>query len=424
MLRVCVMDFGKGKNSTYLWWSSPIVIAITLISMLHSLKLSMAKNVDRLFVGLRLETLSSLVQKLFMITTEKIIQIKKRIQVVRDRKKSYTDRRRKPLEFEVGDKVMLKVSPWKRVIRFGKRGKLNPCYIGPFKIITKKCFVDEPLTIPLDEIQIDDKLNFIEEPVENMDREVKRLKQCHIPIMKYNTSITKTKVARYEIVGIECMVPMLWTTTKVGYDKDVEKGIKHWGERLKLWYRSQMNKFSKHNVYSTKKILSVVILKEGDFVDLHMNDIEDMLLLAVQHKLFQLDGGDIVDLIVALLMFTRSLIIKRQVEDLQLCADELYKFLDGTLKTVRDELHHRILAFRLGYKKEMFRRKWTAIEKRRSELIVELIDKHIREWRIIRNLKRLAESNGTVLSTNWKEVGPKMVEGTPPDGMEMKIWEY
>ncbi|GKB21486.1 hypothetical protein Tco_0855409 [Tanacetum coccineum] len=144
-------------------------------------------------------------------TTKKIIQIKKRIQATRDRHKSYADRRCKPLEFEVGDKVMLKVSPWKGVICFKKRGKLNPRYIRPFKILAKvgmltyrlelpeqlsrvhstfhvsnlkKCFVDEPLAIPLDEIQIDDKLNFIEEPVEIMDREVKRLKQSRIPIVK------------------------------------------------------------------------------------------------------------------------------------------------------------------------------------------------------------------------------------------------
>ncbi|GKC64351.1 putative reverse transcriptase domain-containing protein [Tanacetum coccineum] len=101
---------------------------------------------------------------------------------------------------EVGDMVMLKVSQWKAVIRFGKRGKLNPRYIGPFKVLAKvgtvayrlelpdqlsrvhstfhvynlkKCYANEPLAISLDEIQIDDKLNFIEEPVEIMDREVK-----------------------------------------------------------------------------------------------------------------------------------------------------------------------------------------------------------------------------------------------------------
>nr|GEW24573.1 hypothetical protein [Tanacetum cinerariifolium] len=153
-----------------------------------------------------------------------------------------------------------------------------------------------------------------------------------------------------------------------------------------------------------RAVRQVYKFKEGDFVDLHL--IEDMLLLAVQHKLFQLDGSDIIDLIVALRMFTRSLIIKRQVKDLQLGvdrviyedlnkkkkvmrADELYKFSDGTLKTVRGELHHRILNFRLGYNEEMSRRKWTAINKRRPELMVELIDKPMRERRIIRNLERL-----------------------------------
>ncbi|GKD95912.1 hypothetical protein Tco_1379809, partial [Tanacetum coccineum] len=111
----------------------------------------------------------------------------------------------------VGDKVMLKVSPWKGVIRFGKRGKLNPRYIGPFKIIAKvgpvayrlellqelssvhntfhisnfkKCLSDESLVIPLDEIQVDDKLHFIKEPMEIMDREIKQLKRSRIPIIK------------------------------------------------------------------------------------------------------------------------------------------------------------------------------------------------------------------------------------------------
>ncbi|GJY67385.1 putative reverse transcriptase domain-containing protein [Tanacetum coccineum] len=115
---------------------------------------------------------------------EKIIQIKHRLQALRDRQRSCADKRRKPLEFQVGDKVMLKVSPWKGVIRFGKWGKLNPRYIRPFKILAKKCLSDEPLAILLDEIHVDDKLNFIEEPVEIMDREVKRLKKSRIPIVK------------------------------------------------------------------------------------------------------------------------------------------------------------------------------------------------------------------------------------------------
>ncbi|GJW00955.1 hypothetical protein Tco_1556206 [Tanacetum coccineum] len=124
--------------------------------------------------------------------------------------------------------------------------------------------------------------------------------------------------------------------------------------------------------------------KEGDFVDLHLNDIEDMLLLVVQHNLFHLTNSDIVDFIVALRMFTRSLTFPKIkfkelytlshkpprviYEDLvkQKCvmrADELYKFSDGTLKKVWDELHHIVLDFDLGYNKEMLRRKWTAIDK-------------------------------------------------------------
>ncbi|GKC51654.1 putative reverse transcriptase domain-containing protein, partial [Tanacetum coccineum] len=112
-------------------------------------------------------------------TTKNIIQFKKRIQAARDRQKSYADKRCKPLEFQVRDKVMLNVSPWKGVIRFGKQGKLNPRYIGPFKVLAKvgtvayrlelpnklsrvhstfhvsnlkKCFSDKPLAIPLDEL--------------------------------------------------------------------------------------------------------------------------------------------------------------------------------------------------------------------------------------------------------------------------------
>ncbi|GKC93881.1 hypothetical protein Tco_1159323 [Tanacetum coccineum] len=196
------------------------------------------------------------------------------------------------------------------------------------------------------------------------------------PEKRYTTSITKTKAARYEIVGIEDMVPTIWSATNVGVKVKKLHGYGHLEEIVVRRADRQLYKF-----------------KEGDFIDLHLNDIEDMLLLDFQHKLFQLDGSDIVDFIVALCMLTRSLIIKIRVEDLPLGvesyqkklnitkpqktfpgiefkelytptfdppgviyevlnkqkrvmrANELYKFLDETLKTVLDELHHRILDF-------------------------------------------------------------------------------
>nr|GFB83169.1 putative reverse transcriptase domain-containing protein [Tanacetum cinerariifolium] len=124
------------------------------------------------------------------------------MQAAHNRQKSYADLKRKLMEFQVGDKVMFKVLPWKGVVRFGKRGKLNPRYVGPFKVLErirdvaykldlpeelirvhntfhmsnlKKRHADEPLTVPLDGLHFDDKLQFVEEPVEIVDREVKRL---------------------------------------------------------------------------------------------------------------------------------------------------------------------------------------------------------------------------------------------------------
>ncbi|GJY14572.1 hypothetical protein Tco_0384994 [Tanacetum coccineum] len=115
------------------------------------------------------------------------------------------------MEFQVGDKVMLKVSPWKVVVCFGKRGKLNPRYVGPFNVLEKvrevayklelpkelsrvhntfhvsnlkKCHADEPLAVPLDGLHLDDKLYFVEEPLEIVGREVKRLKRSRIPLVK------------------------------------------------------------------------------------------------------------------------------------------------------------------------------------------------------------------------------------------------
>ncbi|GJT47563.1 putative reverse transcriptase domain-containing protein [Tanacetum coccineum] len=211
MLRACVIDFGKG------WVKHLPLVEFSYNNSYHaSIK---AAPFEALYgrkcrspvcwaeVGEVQLTGPEIVQE----TTEKIIQIKQRIQAARDRQKSYADLKHKPMEFQVGDRVMLKVSPWKGVVRFGKRGKLNPRYVGPFKVLAKvgavadklelpqelsrvyhtfhvsnlkKCYFDEPLAVLLDGIHIDDKLYFVEEPIEIMDREVKRLKQSCIPIVK------------------------------------------------------------------------------------------------------------------------------------------------------------------------------------------------------------------------------------------------
>ncbi|GKB50612.1 putative reverse transcriptase domain-containing protein [Tanacetum coccineum] len=211
MLRACVIDFGKG------WINHLPLVEFSYNNSYHaSIK---AAPFEALYgrkcrspvcwaeVGEAQLTGPDLIQE----TTEKIIQIKQRIQAARDRQKSYADLKRKPMEFQVGDKVMLKVSPWKGVVRFGKRGKLNPRYVGPFKVLErirsvayklelpqelsrvhntfhvsnlKKCYSDEPLAVPLEGLHIDDKLQFMEEPVEIIEREIKRLKRSRIPLVK------------------------------------------------------------------------------------------------------------------------------------------------------------------------------------------------------------------------------------------------
>nr|GEY34030.1 putative reverse transcriptase domain-containing protein [Tanacetum cinerariifolium] len=211
MLRACLINFGNGwerhlplvefsYNNSY-----HASIKATLFEALYGQKcrspVCWAKVRDAQLTG----------PELIHETTEKIIQIKQRIQAAQDRQKSYADVRCKPLEFQVGNRFMLKVSPWKGFVGFGNRVKLNPRYIGPFKVLAKvgtvpyrlelpeqlsrfhstfyvsnlkKCLSDDPLAISLDEVHIDDKIRFVEEPIEVMDCKVKRLKQSRIPIIK------------------------------------------------------------------------------------------------------------------------------------------------------------------------------------------------------------------------------------------------
>ncbi|GKB69918.1 hypothetical protein Tco_0931330, partial [Tanacetum coccineum] len=119
-----------------------------------------------------------------------ISHIKDRLKAVRDRQKSYVNKRRKPLEFSVGDHVLLKVTPWKGVVRFRKKGKLAPRFVGPFEIIEKVGPVAYR-ALPLDEIQVDARLNFMEEPVEILEREFKKLKRCRIAIVKVRWNLKR-----------------------------------------------------------------------------------------------------------------------------------------------------------------------------------------------------------------------------------------
>ncbi|GKB26269.1 putative reverse transcriptase domain-containing protein [Tanacetum coccineum] len=186
MLRACVLDF-RGSWDVHL----PLV-AFSYNNSYHS--------------SVRCAPFEALYE-----TTEKIPQIKDRLKAAHDRQKSYADKRRKPLEFSVGDYVLLKVSPWKCFVRFGNKGKLAPRFVGPFEIVEKvghvvyrldlheefnsvhdtfhvsnlkKCFADPTLQVPLDEIRVNAKLNFVEEPVEILEREFKKLKRSRIAIVK------------------------------------------------------------------------------------------------------------------------------------------------------------------------------------------------------------------------------------------------
>ncbi|GJR68150.1 putative reverse transcriptase domain-containing protein [Tanacetum coccineum] len=192
MLRACVIDFGKGwvnhlplvefsYNNSY-----HASIKATPFKALYSQKCR--SPVCWAEVGEVQLTGPEIVQG----TTKKIIQIKQRIQAARDRQKSYADSKHKPMEFQVGNRVMLQVSPWKRVVHFGKQGKLNLRYIRHFKVLekvglvdyklklpqelsriqntfhvsnSKKFYADEPLAVLLDGLHIDDKLHFFKEPV-------------------------------------------------------------------------------------------------------------------------------------------------------------------------------------------------------------------------------------------------------------------
>ncbi|GKE04764.1 hypothetical protein Tco_1396782 [Tanacetum coccineum] len=263
----------------------------------------------------------------------------------------------------------------------------------------------------------------------------------------YSSSITKTPATRYTMEGIEDMIPTIWSPVIIDNDKDVALGISHWGPQCQQFYRATINKVSKHKVFLTMRIISVVSVlvekrlgygylkeimvrradqklykfKKGDLLDLHLNDIEDMLLLIAQNKIFNLEGGVIMDFVTALKMFTRGIIVKNRVNDVQLVkepytpnydlpgviykdkskkkramrVDEIHKFCDGTLQSVYKILHERLLNFKFVYNKDMPLWEWILKDKRRTSIMLNKIDDQLFKRWVLRSLEVLVGGRKT-----------------------------
>nr|GEY74225.1 hypothetical protein [Tanacetum cinerariifolium] len=255
------------------------------------------------------------------------------------------------------------------------------------------------------------------------------------------------------------MVPNIWSPVKVAYDKYVLWGILHWRDQRKTFYAYARGIQSRRDVYSTKCILAVTHVsvmrkhvygyleeivvrrannalykfKEGDFLRIQINDIEDMLLLVVQNRLTNLLGDDVAYFAIALRMFTRSLVIQKRVEDLQLgvesyqkqinvtkpdttrpdlrkrhpCtpyknpqgfiyvndyqrnklirSNELYKFSDGTLTMLLSSFEDITKNIDIGY---FPKRRWSTLEKERAHYMIKDINKLLKKMRMMRSLEK------------------------------------
>nr|GEX77947.1 putative reverse transcriptase domain-containing protein [Tanacetum cinerariifolium] len=185
MLRACVIDFGKGwvKHLPLCEFSYNNSYHASIKAAPYEALYGRKCRSPVCWAKVREAQLTS--PKLIPETTKKIVLIKQRIQAAQDRQKSYVDLKQKSMEFEVRDRVMLKASPWKGVVRFVKRGKLNPRYVRPFKVLAKvrkvayklelpqelsrvhhtfhvsnlkKCYANEPLVMPLEGLHVDDRI--------------------------------------------------------------------------------------------------------------------------------------------------------------------------------------------------------------------------------------------------------------------------
>ncbi|KAL0411229.1 UNVERIFIED_CONTAM: Transposon Tf2-11 polyprotein [Sesamum latifolium] len=159
-------------------------------------------------------------------TVDKIQTVKQCLKAAQDRQKSYVDKHRREMEYEVGKKVFLRVSPWRGILRFGKKGKLSPRYIGPYEILERVGPLAYRLALPVElsqihdvfhvsmlrryrsdpshilrepKIEISEGLTYVEEPTEILDRSIKRLRNKEIPMVKVKWSHHSPREATWEV---------------------------------------------------------------------------------------------------------------------------------------------------------------------------------------------------------------------------------
>ncbi|GKD57400.1 hypothetical protein Tco_1290787 [Tanacetum coccineum] len=241
--------------------------------------------------------------------------------------------------------------------------------------------------------------------------------------------MTKTKASKYDLAGIEDMVPNLWSLIKVAYDNHALLGTLHWGPKRQSFYGYAPNRVSKHDVYSIKRILALTNVKVKEWYGYgHLEEIENRLL--------NLKGDVIMHLTAVLRMFTRRIVIQKRVKDLQLCVEscqkklnisrpmthntgitnlkpypayfnlqgfiyvgklgrnilmcshELYKFSDYTLISLCGTLKDMANNLEMGYTSVMPRRGWSSLDKKMSHIMIKDIDRLLLDRRLMRNLEK------------------------------------
>ncbi|GJT85433.1 reverse transcriptase domain-containing protein [Tanacetum coccineum] len=229
----------------------------------------------------------------------------------------------------------------------------------------------------------------------------------------YTTSLRKTKAAQYDLQGIEDMVPNIWVPVKV------EVTRKHgYGYLKEIVVRRADNVLYR--------------FKEGDFPLLRVNNIEDMILLVVQNRLTNLSGHDVFDFAITLRMFTKSLVIHKRVEDLQLEVEnpqgfiyvdnnernrlmqsvKLYKFSDRTLTGLRTSLDDITKNIRMEY---LPKRRWSTLEKEGANITIKAIDKQLKERRLMRSLEKFIGGRHYGTDLRWLSLGIHSHDPIPRD---------